>query len=259
METTGKTVRYHNCRVKRYDCGAVEIMAASKAIFKDKDAEADPRPVCPNIGTHKVATQTEKTERSARRARAKLHEYALANEWDWFVTLTLDETKIERYDIDEIMKKLKNWLSNQVKRYGLKYILIPELHKKGGIHFHGLFCGGALSAVDSGHTDSGGHSIYNLERWTYGFTTAIQLYGDFERAVGYVCKYMGKGVIDAPIGGRWFYHGGALKKADVELCDIAPDELRALHGDGHSFTIAETGTEFYLVRTNQSHNYEIGE
>lgn len=234
-------------------------MAASRAVFKDPDVDApeaqSPRSAPPQSGSKaRKQTNTQKTERSARRARSQLREYALANEWDWFVTLTLDKTKIDRYDIAEITKKLNSWLSNQVKRYGLKYVLIPELHKDGGVHFHGLFSGGSLAPCCSGHVDRGGHDVYNLERWPYGFTTAIRLYGEFERAVGYVCKYIGKGFAEKPIGGRWYYHGGQLKKACVTYADISPDELRQSNPDGYEFQIMETGTEFYMVK---SHSDEI--
>lgn len=255
MGLSDKTTNYRSCRVKRYPCGVIEILAASRSFFRDGELDDSfARPVRSTIGGKKKPSKSANVERACRRARAKLREYALANEWDWFVTLTLDGSKIERYNIDEIMKKVRNWLSNQVKRDDLRYVLVPEYHKKGGIHFHGLFRFGSLRAVDSGHRDSSGHCIYNLEGWPYGFSTAIQLYGDFERAVNYVCKYIGKGVIDAPIGGRWYYHGGKLDKAVVDYYDISPDELRQLCPGGHDFVISSIGVNCYLV---VSHDCEI--
>lgn len=255
MGTTGKSVGYHSCRIKRYNCGVMEVMAASRDIFKEPDADSRPNPVCTKIGTQKKNTESAE-DRSRRRARAKLKEYALANEWDWFVTLTLDEKVIERYDLTVIMQGLKDWLSNQVRRHGLRYILVPERHKKGGIHFHGFFYGGSLNPVDSGHVDKRGHCIFNLERWTFGFTTAIRLYGSFESAVGYVCKYISKEKLAHPIGGRWYYHGGKFEKPVVEYADISPDELQQAQPNGYAFEVKETGTEFYMVSL-ESHNNEI--
>jgi len=103
---------------------------------------------------------------------------------------------------------LGRWADNMVRRKGLKYVLVPELHKKGGIHFHGFF-NDSVQVVDSGHHDTAGHPVYNLPEWTLGFTTAIELYGDYPSAVGYVTKYIGKQGL-RPMG-RWYYSGGALK------------------------------------------------
>lgn len=169
--------------------------------------------------------------RSMRRARAKVRRLALANEFSWFVTLTLDQTKIDRYDPKAIMQTVNRWLDNMVRRHGLRYILVPEQHKDGAYHFHGFFAG-EVEAVDSGTlslpTDSkprrprdeeeraqwlaaGGHVVYNLPQWPFGFSTALELYGTYSSAVGYVCKYIGKQDGQRPMG-RWYYSGGALKE-----------------------------------------------
>ena len=65
------------------------------------------------------------------------------------VTLTLDQTQVDRYDMAAITRKLNAWLSNQVQRRGLIYVLVPERHKDGAIHFHGFF-NDVLDRVDSG-------------------------------------------------------------------------------------------------------------
>lgn len=135
--------------------------------------------------------QAEDQERSMRRARAKVRRLALANSFRWFVTLTLDPQKVDRYDPAAVVRKLNQWCSNQVKRRGLRYILVPERHKDGALHFHGFFSD-SLEAVPSGHTDKQGHEIFNLPGWNLGFTAAIEVYGDYAGAVAYVCKYIGK-------------------------------------------------------------------
>ena len=171
--------------------------------------------------------------RSMRRARAKLRRLALSNEFDWFVTLTLDKDRIDRYDPKAIMQRMNRWLDNMVRRHGLRYVLVPERHQDGAFHFHGFFAGHGLQAVDSGTISlpgqgkprrpaneaqraewlaQGGHIVYNLPQWDLGFTTAIELYGTYSAAVGYVCKYIGKQEGERPMG-RWYYSGGALKEA----------------------------------------------
>lgn len=154
-------------------------------------------------------SQGEDMLRSMRRARANVRRLALANEFQWFVTLTLSPDQVDRYDAAAIMKRVNRWLSNMVQRHGLRYILVPERHKDGAFHFHGFFAGPGLEAVPSGHNDSQGHEIYNLPQWTFGFTAAIGLYGTYSQAVGYVCKYIGKQDGERPMG-RWYYSGGDL-------------------------------------------------
>lgn len=162
-----------------------------------------------------VKSQGDDMLRSMRRARAKLRRLALANDFQWFVTLTLSPEQVDRYDPAAIMKKVNRWLSNMVQRHGLRYVLVPERHKDGAYHFHGFFAGEGLEAVPSGHSDSQGHPIFNLPQWGYGFTAAIRLYGTYSQAVGYVTKYIGKQDGERPMG-RWYYSGGDLREPGKE-------------------------------------------
>lgn len=156
-------------------------------------------------------------DRSMRRARAKLRRLALANDFDFFVTLTLDPAKIDRYDSAAVVKALGRWADNMVRRHGLRYILVPERHRDGALHFHGFMAGRGLKAVDSG-VEWDGRPVYNLPQWTLGFTTAQRLYGDYHAAVGYCCKYIGKQG-ERPAG-RWYYSGGPLKEPQKTYADL---------------------------------------
>jgi hypothetical protein len=74
--------------------------------------------------------------------------------------------------------------------------------------------------------------VYNLPSWGYGFTTALELYGDYHAAVAYVCKYIGKQT--EKIGGRWYYSGGALGAPEVDLLDISWDDVQSMPAHGRS-------------------------
>lgn len=174
-------------------------------------------------------------ERARLRARSAVRRLALCNEFRWFVTLTINPDLMDSHDPEIVVKRLSQWCSNQVKRRGLRYILVPERHKKGGIHFHGFFTD-CMEAVDSGHVDKKGHKVYNLPGWSYGFTTAVELYGDYHAAVGYVCKYIGK---DAEkIGGRWYYSGGKLEKPVEKCVDLTYEAMVDLYGVDNIWTRA---------------------
>lgn len=44
------------------------------------------------------------------------------------------------FSTKKVTKKLKAWLDYQRKRNPeMRYLIIPELHKSGRIHFHGVF------------------------------------------------------------------------------------------------------------------------
>lgn len=223
----------HYGKVIRYPCGVTDIICSSSPDFREPGWEAlADRPIAAaTAGAHKKRDRSEALaedqERSMRRARANVRRLALANDFRWFVTLTLDPMKIDRYDPAAVVRKLNQWCSNQVKRKDLRYILVPERHKDGALHFHGFFSD-ALEAVASGHTDKSGNMIYNLPGWSLGFTAAIEVYGDYPAAVAYVCKYIGKQG-EKPAG-RWYYSGGSLQQPEVIYADIGINDLKAEYG-----------------------------
>lgn len=198
--------------------------------------------------------QADNLARTLRRARVKVRDYALSTPMTWFVTLTLDKTKVDRYDVDAMTLRLKVWLDNLVRRNGLAYVMVPELHGDGAIHYHALMTD-SLEYVDSGtiiprgedrprrpRSDQqrsawlrhGGRIVYNLPEWPYGYTTALRIEGYYERAVTYVSKYISKGhdLERAPrkVGGRWYYHGGNLGLPEVTYCDADYEAICALAG-----------------------------
>ena len=238
-------------RIKHYPDGSRELMACSRPWFRDPGWEArDPRPK-----RRRSREEGGDMARAVRRARAQVRDLALCNPFSHFVTLTLDPARVDRYDMEAITRKLNAWLSNQVQRRGLRYVLVPERHQDGAIHFHGFF-NDVLERVDSGTMippgggrprkprskaqraaweAEGGRVVWNLPGWSLGFTTALELVGDYRRAVSYVCKYIGKqqaphgAGADKP-GGRWYYSGGELARPRVELADLDPWELRERPG-----------------------------
>jgi hypothetical protein len=290
---------YHRARLTHYPDGSVYIMVSDRAIFREPGWE-DARRVIPKEDPdapykkleandperymaviedegfqiesseylHRVeARRAENRARAERRARNAVRDLALSNDFRFFVTLTLDRSKIDRYDIKAIMKRLRTWADNAVRRRGLKYILVPELHKDGAIHFHGFF-NDALPAVDSGTLSNGGkprkprgdaerrrllaegwHVVYNLPAWTLGFTTAIELYGERRQAVAYVLKYISKAAdTTGKIGGRWYYSGGDLQRPIVTYDDVSADDVAIMPG-AFSGTVESLGCNIVIATT----------
>lgn len=264
MSRKEKSSVKHYAKAFVYPCGVMDIYASTEPDFGPKGWEhaedysrpAKVRPPADQQGAAAAAQQdkqpqalAEDIQRSMRRARAKVRRLALANEFRYFVTLTLDKDKVDRYDMKAIVSKLNAWCSNAVQRHGLRYILVPERHKDGAIHFHGFF-NDALLAVDSGTIRvpeskkpkkprsaaqraewlaAGGMVVYNLPGWALGFTTAMELYGEYPAAVAYVCKYIGKD--GSKPAGRWYYSGGELREPRTEYMEFSPAELVAEYGN----------------------------
>lgn len=235
-----------SARIKTFPDGSREVLVCDSPIFKSRGWEGQGRKY-PMKGDRKPrdrlggdGVDCDLSGRARRRARAQVRELAKANPFRFFVTLTLDKERIDRYDMGTITRKLNTWLDNNVRRRGLAYVLVAERHKDGAVHFHGLF-NDALPVVDSGHTDKGGHTVYNLPRWGFGFSTAIELYGEYDRAVSYVCKYIGKQ--EEKIGGRWFYSGGALARPEITYADLSLRDALEMPG-AYQFDIPDAGRSF---------------
>lgn len=177
--------------------------------------------------------ELEDAERSAsvsrKRSIDKIYSYCRCNTWDWFVTFTFAPGKVDRYNFDDCSQKLSKWLNHMRDRYckGLKYIVVPEMHKDGAYHFHGLFsdCEG-LDIRDSGRkviqkykrgnrtcfkaTDT---PIYIVGRYHLGWTTATAVRSN-ERVTRYITKYVTKDLVYAVKGKRRYW---VSKNLDVPL------------------------------------------
>ena len=159
-------------------------------------------------------------ERASRRAKISAFDKILCNpDLDTFATFTYAPEFVEnKADWDACYRYLKNWLSNRVQRDGLKYVIVPERHKSGDIHFHGILNSSALDLSRAISPKSGrplshkGNPLFNIPDWRGGFTSAEIIQGgaqDREKVAKYIFKYMGKQA-GAKVGGRYMLSGGDL-------------------------------------------------
>lgn len=145
-------------------------------------------------------------EVSMKRTRGKVFDYARCNEWEWFVTFTLNREKVDRFNYDECVKVVSKWLNNLRRtNVGLFYLVVPEMHKSGAWHFHGLFGGLSESEIVwSGryvrkHYRKYGRvyyintkdKIYRFGHYKLGFMSATKI-KDRERVTSYITKYITK-------------------------------------------------------------------
>lgn len=155
-------------------------------------------------------------QKSMNRTISKIFDYAHSYEWEWFCTFTFSEELVaDRKDFACVSKYMTIWLNHMRSRYcpDMKYILVPEMHKDGAFHFHGLFadCEGLdfVPAINNQEfLKSGkpnkyfgqplirkGRQIYNIAKFK-GFTDCEKVV-DSHKASSYVTKYITKELVAA--------------------------------------------------------------
>lgn len=172
---------------------------------------------------------------SLKRTKKAVYDLARSNIWDYFVTFTFDKKKVDRYDYDAVCKKLKGWL-DQLRRKSpdMYYIIVPERHKDGAWHMHGLF--GCVSdklvswigkyvikRVRSDGRDKflrTSQKIYKIDSYNLGWMTAIEIY-DQGGVASYITKYITKDMVAGSHGRKRYFSSKGLFRPveDVFLYD----------------------------------------
>lgn len=136
---------------------------------------------------------------------------AFNNRWNYFVTITYDDSK---HDEETFRSKLKKCLSNFHSRYCWRYMGVFERSPSGRLHFHGLFWipGGAMRGElrerrDYSKEDGRMRTVlvndfFERKFGRNDFSPLPFSRQEFAAVVGYVAKYIVKG------GERCFYSRG---------------------------------------------------
>lgn len=179
---------------------------------------------------NKIAEEKKKLDnlsRSFRRTRSALYMYARQCVWEYFITLTYSPDKIEnRYDFSLCMKKVHTWINNCKKRKAeyLLYLFVPEQHKDGAWHIHGLLCNTiGLSFTDSGKRYDG-KIVYNLDDWKLGFSTATKV-TDTYKVSNYITKYITKDLCAITPGKQRYFVSKSIPKPKTFTALIDSDEV----------------------------------
>lgn len=153
---------------------------------------------------------------SMHRAKASVRDIALCNHFTHFFTGTLNPSVVDRYDTEAIYKKVSNFLRNSVHRKGFQYLIVPERHKDGAIHFHGLCTLGSMKVARATNpqgvelSTNHGQPIYNLLDWRLGYSTCIEIDENYERTCNYITKYITKD--SEKIFGKWYLSSRNIQK-----------------------------------------------
>lgn len=154
-----------------------------------------------------------KLKNSISRGKNMVFDYSYCNDFDYFITLTLDPKKYKRDDLKKYIKDLGQMIRDYRKLGNdIEYILIPERHKDGeSWHMHGLIKGIAekdLTINENGYLDWGRYS----KKFGYCSLSKIK---NREAVSKYITKYISKdlyknGVTDK--NAKMYYCSRGLQK-----------------------------------------------
>jgi hypothetical protein len=181
-------------------------------------------------------TSGEKSEAALSRARRMVFEKALCNQWDYFFTGTLDGKKYDRQDLNKFHRDLTEFIKYRRSVYGtdIRFLLVPEKHKDGAWHIHGLI-GGVPPAALCRFTRSffvANNLHVNSKLLKSDYLCWIDFFKKFgfcsmdpiKSVLGvsyYITKYISKDLSSRrdEIGEHLYYCSRGLNKA-VKLCDL---------------------------------------
>lgn len=201
---------YYNVRVKSYPDGTKQYMYSER--MKEKGYKVKEK--------EKTGQEVERGERqNMTRAVRKVYDLARSNVFDWFITMTFDPAKVDRYDYDACADAIKGF-THKLCLNGNQWIIVPEQHKDGAYHFHGLVSGD----LDLTYYADG---VYNLNNYGYGFTTATKI-RDRARVSTYIAKYLTK-LITVPKGRKRYWASRSLQCPIEEFVVMSTEEYGEIY------------------------------
>lgn len=162
----------------------------------------------------------ESLEFSIRRTRKVIHDYVKCNDFGLFVTFTFDPAKVDRYNMDAVYLTMQAWLRRQHhKNKEFQYIVVPEKHKDGAIHFHALVNNWPFT-LNKSNVIQNNRRVYTIPFFKYGFTN-VQFIPEEEKekVANYIAKYITKDMVSLP-NRRRYWASRNLKKPIVTYNSI---------------------------------------
>ncbi len=225
----------------------------------------------------------ENTANSLRQSTDAFWGYALSNKWDYFITLTTDKRKVDRFD-DEEVKALWRACRQKLQRFdqNVKILLLPERHKNGALHFHGLVAMDRqftlrLHTIDGKQQYSAtGAPLFEFPFWDFGIAScaiissseyvfkgerlaeAIDESGNLRttsqrRVVAYLSKYMGKEFGQLGYNKKHFYRTRNVVGKKKTVDDITAKDL--LEQFGAQIEKLREGDEPYEVTMSDDSDF----
>ena len=166
-----------------------------------------------------LQTEPEEVERiSLSRSKRSIREICLCNNFQYFVTLTVDSKYCDRFHLDDCQDNLRKHFKKIKRKFkDFAYIFITEKHKNGAFHFHGLIKGIPTSEFYTNQNDYLSCHLFD----DLGFNS-FSIIKDYYKCCNYMTKYITKDCVKNSSGTVYISSRG-LKKAqkyDIKPLDI---------------------------------------
>lgn len=202
--------------LKLYDNQKIKLVTCS--CVRNSGVEDDEEKRIIGVNESKLAC-------NVARAKSRVTELALCNDWDYFVTLTASKSLVERYNLQSVYYALQRVIHNE-RRIGhdIKYLFVPEQHKDGAWHLHGFISGAEMRpfCLDDKPPKyvrvrlKSGLSVFDWTAYSkaVGYTVCEPIRNK-EAASRYVSKYITKVLAKAVNGSgeHLYYCSKGLKRA----------------------------------------------
>lgn len=184
-------------------------------------------------------------KRNLSRAINVVYDLARSNEFDWFITLTLNPEYVDRYDYESCSSIIKKF-TDRLRKYGCKWLIVPEQHEDGAFHFHGLVSGD-LPLTPSGKTwynEVEGYTqpVYNLATYEFGWTTATEIVHP-DRCATYVTEYLTKKPC-VPKGKKCYWASKSLVRPEIDYVTTFRDVMYADEQTGEVRVVRDHDTDW---------------
>lgn len=256
---------YYDSKIKIYPNGIAKFRKYNRSLrslesgavrqgkpFKDLLAEHAKEYVNSKLSDVPKIKKPSNTSRndSISRTRKKIYDYAICNDWTFFVTLTFEDTdKFDITDLNCCNKKLSSYLKRIKEHYpDLKYLGVPEFQKRGAVHYHLLlnvpsdlkyikknnqgkektvflmnYHTDPLKLYDEDTKKNKILYYYDLPYWKWGYSSAIPITGNkqsgIENVTAYILKYIQKDNSDIRLFDRFHFFASQnlIKPTTIKL------------------------------------------
>lgn len=164
-------------------------------------------------GPRKQRKNPRSSDSSIARTRTAVQDICRCNKFEWFCTFTFDPKRFNSKDIDLCRRYMQNWLKHMRDRHSkqLKYLVVPELHKSGAVHFHALLRGfDEPDLLRESHVFQHGRRVYNIRHWHFGFSTCVKI-DNIDKVSSYIRKYISKDMLLLYGSKRYFCSQGLVR------------------------------------------------
>ena len=201
--------------IKQYDNNTFKLtyLKRSISIFNEREIKRD--------------INEEKLLNNISRSRTMIFDYAMTNNFDYFITLTIAKDKQDRYDLKGYIKDLGQFIRDYRKKYkvDIQYLLVPEKHKDGAWHMHGL-----IKGIPEEHLEknNNGYLEWKLYYERFGFVNLDKIKSKI-KVSKYITKYISKtlnnnkGVVEK--NKKLYYASRGLKVPRTIKKGCFPDNL----------------------------------